>query len=77
MINCVVHGCILSTGVYDRSKQNKPNLSYADIYIKADGGTHRIFNVPDSFSNSYSFGDEVTLYVNISGNFISYVSEVK
>lgn len=77
MINCVVHGCLLCSGVYDRSKQGKPNLTYADIYIKADGGSHRIFNVPDYFSNNYSFGDEVTLCVNISGSFISFVSEVK
>lgn len=80
MLNCIVHGVALKAGVLDRSRQNKPNLNYVDIYVEGDGGTHRIFKVPDNFINDFVFGAVLTLSVNSydgQREYLSFVDEVK
>jgi len=80
MLNCIVHGLILKAGVFDRQKQNKPNLNYIDVYIEADGGSHRLFKCPDSFIKNFEFGRDITAVVNsYSGEheYLVFVKEVK
>ena len=80
MLQCAIYGRIVKAGVLDRQKQNKPNLNFVDIYIEGDGGTHRIFKVPDSYINNFEFGQEKTIWVNSydgDREYLSYVNEVK
>ena len=80
MFNCIVHGVLLKAGILDRSKNNKPNLNFVDLYIEGDGGTHRIFKVPDSYINNFTFGREVMMSVNSyvgQREYLSFVEEVK
>lgn len=80
MLQGVIFGRIVKSGVLDRTKQNKANLNFADIYVEGDGGTHRVFKVPDSFINNFEFGKEVTLLINIyvgEREYLSYVKEVR
>lgn len=79
MLRCVISGRILGGGIVDRSKNNKPNLSFVDIYIPDDGDTHRVFSVPDNLVNSV-FGAEVILSVIVypgDREYIKFVSEVE
>ena len=80
MLNCIIHGRILKAGVLDRQKQNKPNLNYIDVYIEGDGGTHRLFKVPDIFINDFEFGRDITAVVNSydgEREYLAFVEEVK
>ena len=80
MLQGAIFGRIVKVGVLERSRQNKPNLNFADVYVEGDGGTHRIFKVPDSFLNEFEFGKEVTLLINIYAGereYLSYVKEVR
>lgn len=80
MLQGAIFGRVVKAGVLDRTKQNKANLNYADIYVEGDGGTHRVFKVPDSYINNFEFGKEVTLLINIYAGereYLSYVKEVR
>lgn len=80
MLQGAIFGRVVKAGVLDRTKQNKVNLNYADIYVEGDGGTHRVFKVPDSYINNFEFGKEVTLLINIYAGereYLSYVKEVR
>ena len=80
MLQCAICGVVLKAGVLDRQKHNKPNLNYVDMYIDGDGGTHRIFKVPDSYINDFLFGQEKTIFVNSYAGereYLSFVCEVK
>lgn len=80
MLRCIIHGKLLKAGILERAKSGKPNLTYVDIYIEEDGGTHRIFKVPNEFINNFSFGEETTLVINSydgEREYLSYVEEVK
>lgn len=80
MLNCIIHGVVLKAGVFDRTKSNKPSLNYVDVYVEGDGGTHRVFKVPDCFINDFKFGLEVMFNVNSyfgEREYLAFVSEVK
>lgn len=77
MLNCIIHGRVVNSGVIDRSKSNKPNLNFVDIYVEGDGGTHRVYKFPNP--QSVKFGDSVTLSVNSydgEREYLAYISEV-
>lgn len=79
MLQCVINGFVLKAGVIDRHKQNKPNLNYVDMYIEGDGGTHRIFKVPDSYVDDFLFGQEKTFLINSyvgEREYLSFVMEI-
>lgn len=80
MLRCVVNGKGVGAGIIDRTKSNKPPLTYLDIYVQSDGGTHRIWSVTSTLINNFKFGDDFILEVAVypgDREYIKYIQEVK